>query len=104
MKLSTIIQLIGEFIDALLGRINRKRGSVKAFRSYDRKARRDFQKVNGIHIGKAQRITEVDLLDIKCCRTADDVIKVLEKHDYHDGYVLRFAHIWEYYEHINTEQ
>lgn len=104
MKIKTICCLLDEFSSILLGRISHERGTIKAFKSYERKASRDFQRTNGIRLNKSQRIAGYVLLDIKNCSVSRDVIEVLKKHDYPDGYVLRFAHIWEYYEHVNIEQ
>lgn len=103
MKLKTIFSFLMDCLEILQGKIHREKGTIKAYKSYERKGRHDFQKTNGVHLRKEQCLPETKLLMLMSCRSANEVVRVLEDTMYPDGYVLRVAHIWEYYETVDVK-
>lgn len=99
---TTISKLICEISDFFHKRIYPERGTIKALKSYEKKARRDFQKTNKIRLRQEQRITDTALLEVRNCSDVENVKMVLAAHP--EGYIRRFVFIWHYYEHINIEQ
>lgn len=102
MKLKTIFSFLMDCLELLRGKIHRKKGTIKAYKSYEKKGRHDFEKTHGVHLRKEQCIPETKLLEFSNCHSVDDAIRALEGPMYPDGYVLRIAYIWEYYENIDV--
>lgn len=99
----TIFSILMSVLESLRGKIHREKGTIKAYKSYAKKGRHDFEKTNGVHLRKDQCISETELLELSRCRSINDAIRVLEGPMYPDGYVLRIAYIWEYYENIDIK-
>ena len=79
MNLRTILTILGECLDSLSGKISYKKDTVKAFKSYERKARHDYQKANGVRLTRLQRITQADLLKIRNCDTIEALMRPQKK-------------------------
>lgn len=101
MKLGTFFSLLLECLDFLRVQISREKGTIKVYKSYEKKARHDYQKTYDIRLRKNQLIPDSKLLELSDCHSIDDAIKKLEDQLYPDEYVLRIAYIWEYYENVN---
>lgn len=101
MKAKALLNLIGEFLEILLGRIHLEKGSMKAYKSYERKGRRDYQRMNGVHLRKDQCVPESSLLVLRNCHSFNEAVKRLDGPAHPDEYVKRIACIWNYYEDFN---
>ena len=103
MKLSvSIISFLRQMIGTLLNRVHvQQKSSIAAYKSYERKARHDFQKTNKVSLARSERLTPAALLRLNDCHTVNDAIKMLENTASPDTYIIRLAYIWDYYEHID---
>ena len=98
----SIISFLRQLIGAMLSRVRvQQKSSIVAYKSYEKKARHDFQRTNKVPLDKSERLTPAALLCLNDCRTVDEAIKILENGVSPDTYIMRLVYIWDYYEHID---
>lgn len=99
----SIISFFKQIFGTPLGRIFvKQKSSIAAYKSYEKKARHDYERANKIRLQKNERLTPAALLCLNDCKTPNEAIKHLENDTSPDAYILRLVYIWDYYEHIDT--
>lgn len=80
-----------------------KKSTIAAYKRYEKKAKRDFERENSIKMNRNQRLPQTALLCLSNCDSIKDAIEKLGDHGrFESGYMNRFVTIWYYNEHINV--
>lgn len=101
MKCYNVICQLGKWLSSLLELRTIQKGTIGAYKSYEKKACRDFQRTCHVHLRKEERVPESALLYLHDCKSADDVFVNLANSERPESYITRLARIWEYYELID---
>jgi len=102
-KTVSILGLLKSSIETLLSRIHvPQKSTISAYKFYEKKARRDFKRTNGVSLGKNERLTPAALLCLKNCRTIDEAMQMLNNGTSPRTYIVRLAYVWNYYENVDV--
>lgn len=103
MNFKKLLAILDDAIQTWFDRMRPKeKSSIRAFKWYEKKARRDFERTNGVKLRKDQLLKETDLLELAQYRSYDDALQKLRVHGLHEGYISRLVCIWHYYEIVDT--
>lgn len=104
MKTGSYFHFFSQILQKLDEMIYRAPGTIKAYKAYEKKARRDLKRTKGVRIEKNQRVPETKLLSLQECNSVEDVIQKFADPSNPDlkGYIERLAYIWCYNEKIDT--
>ena len=102
MKYFNIIRFLGDWLSSLSELRTPQKGTIKAYKLYEKKACRDFQRTCHVRLRKDERVPESALLCLHDCKSADDVFSSLTNSERPKPYITRLVRIWEYHELIDV--